>query len=207
LALASHSAAPGALPAEQRADPLRPLTQCDFADGLRIVAADRAPAEIRERKVATASGARAVSLADGYRVLLAYPASDYFANVKLELSQEARYSADKKAVVANMEFLANRSSKDARETVPLQHDTFKGFDLYGFNFPTIDFYIAGNPPTLGGGPIGTYVLFDDSRRMIVTMYFLNQRQERRRFRTIEEYRDLRDRFLESYTTCLSRSQQ
>jgi hypothetical protein len=106
-----------------------------------------------------------------------------------------------------MEFLANRSSKDAGETVRLQHDTFKGFDLYGFNFPTIDFYIAGNPPTLGGGPIGTYVLFDDSRRMIVTVYFLNQRQERRRFRTIEEYRDLRDRFLESYTTCLSRSQQ
>ena len=203
--LASHPAAPDALSAEQQTDPLRPLTQCDFADGLKTAAADRAPAEIRERKVATATGARTVSLADGYRILFAYPGSDYFANVKLELSQEARYAADKKAVVANMEYLANRTSIDARAAVPLQHDTLRGFDIYGFNFPTIDFYVAGNPPTLGGGPIGTFVLLDDARRLIVTMYFLNQRPERRRFKTIEEYRDLRDRFLDNYTTCLARN--
>ncbi len=204
LALASLPAATDALSAEQRADPLRPLTQCEFVDGLRVAAADRAPAEIRERKVATAAGARTVSLADGYRVLLAYPGSDYFANVKLELSQEARYAADKQAVVANMEYLANRTSQDARATVPLQHDTLRGFDMYGFDFPTIDFYVAGNPPTLGGGPVGTYVLLHDTQRLIVTVYLLNQRPERRRFKTIEEYRDLRDRFLDNYTTCLQK---
>lgn len=78
--------------------------------------------------------------------------------------------------------------------------------MYGVNFPTIDFYIENNPPALGGGPIGTYVLFDDSRRMIVTVYFLNQRPGRRRFKTIEEYRTLRDRFLDDYTTCMARAQ-
>jgi hypothetical protein len=145
-----------------------------------------------------------VSLADGYRILMAYPGSDYFANVKLELSQETRYAADKKAVVANMEYLANRTSKDAGAAVPLLHDTLRGFDMYGFDFPTIDFYIAGNPPTLGGGPIGTYLLLHDGRRLIATVYILNQRPERRRFKTIQEYRDLRDRFLDNYTTCLQK---
>ena len=202
LALIFLSAAPIDMSAQQRVDSLRHLTRCAFADDLRSVAADRTPAEIQERQVVTASGVRAVSLADGYRVMLTYPASDFFANLKVERSQDSRYADDKNAVVANMEFLANQSSKEAGAVVPLEHRTHKGLDLYSVDFPTIDFYIANNPPTLGGGPIGTYVLFDDGRRLIVTVYFLNQRPERRRFQTIEDYRVLRDRFLDSYAKCL-----
>jgi hypothetical protein len=90
--------------------------------------------------------------------------------------------------------------------VPLERLAYRSFEVYAVNFPTIDFHIENNPPTLGGGPIGTYVLFDDSRKMIVTVYFLNQRAGRRQFRTIEEYRTLRNRFLEDYTTCIARTQ-
>jgi hypothetical protein len=202
---AFEQGSPDVLLAAQQADALRPLTRCDFADGLRIVAADRAPAEIRQRQVMTARGPRAVSLADGYRVMLAYPGSDYFANVKIELSQEPRYPDDKDAIVDNMQYLANQSSREARAKVAVERRSYKGFDSYAVNFPTIDFFIPNNPPTLGGGPVGTYVLFDETRKVIVTVYFLNQRPERRRFKTIEEWRVLRDRFLDSYTTCLASS--
>jgi len=202
LAWVFHSVAPSGVLAQQRGDSLRPLTRCGFADGLRTVGADRTPADIHERYVMTARGAQAVSLADGYRVMLAYPGSDFFANLKVERSEDARYPDDKRAVVAHMEYMATRSSEWAGVSVPLEHRTHKGLDLYSIDWHTIDFYIPNNPVTLGGGPIGTYVLFEDARRLIVTVYFLNQRPERRRFQTIEEYRVLRDRFLESYTTCL-----
>jgi hypothetical protein len=203
FAVLLQAAAPSDAFAQQRVDSLRPLTRCDFVDGLRIVALDRTPAEIQERQVMTALGVQRVSLADGYRVMLTYPASDFFANVKVERSQDSRYSNDKNAIVAHMEYLANQSSKEAGAMVPLEHKAYGGLDMYSFDFPTVDFFIANNPPTLGGGPIGTYVLFDDARRLIVTVYFLNQRSERRRFRTIEEYRVLRDRFLERYVACLN----
>jgi hypothetical protein len=153
----------------------------------------------------TLAGPRSVSLADGYRVMLAYPSTEFFANVKVELSQDSRYPADKRTVVESVRYLANQSSKEARTSVPIDRPAYRGVDVYGVNFPTIDFYIANNPPTLGGGPIGTYVLFDDFRKMIVTVYFLNQRSGRRQFKTIEEYRTLRDRFLEDYTTCMART--
>jgi hypothetical protein len=138
--------------------------------------------------------------------MLAYPASEYFANVKVELSQDSRYADDKDAIVASMAYLANQSSKEAGAKVSLERRAYQRFDVYAVNFPTIDFYDLNNPPTLGGGPIGTFVLFDDPRSVVVTVYFLNQRPERRRFRTVEEWRVLRDRFLESYTSCLARSQ-
>lgn len=205
LALGFHQSAPSVF-AQPRPDSLRPLTRCDFRDGLRIVSADRIPVEIRERQVVTPTGQQRVSLADGYRVMLAYPRTDFFANLKIEMSQDSRYSDDKKTVVESLKYLSNQSSMEAGVPVPLEHEAYKGFDVYAVNFPTIDFYIENNPPTLGGGPIGTYVLFDDSRKMIVTVYFLNQRPERRQFKTMEEYRILRERFLEDYTTCTARTQ-
>ena len=127
-----------------------------------------------------------MSLADGYRVMLAYPSTDFFANLKLELSQDSRYPQDKQTVVESLRYLSNQSSREARTSVPIERPAYRGVDVYGVNFPTIDFYIENNPPTLGGGPIGTYVLFDDPRKVIVTVYFLNQRPGGRRFKTTEE---------------------
>jgi hypothetical protein len=133
--------------------------------------------------------------------MLAYAGSDYFANVKIELSDAKVYSSDKQIILESMAYLADMSSKEAGTPVRLeQHDRY-GSNVYGFDFPTIDFFIPNNPPTLGGGPIGTYVLFHDVARTVTTMHFLNQRPERRRFRSLAEYRMLRDRVLHEFTWC------
>lgn len=190
---------------DPQSDPLKLLTRCEFPDGLRVVSADRLPAEARLREVVTTEGRKSVSLADGYRVMLAYPGSGYFANMKIERFEASRYPDDKSAIIQNLQYLSDQSLMEAGVRVPLEHYEYHGFDLYAVNFPTIDFYITNNLPALGGGPISTYVLFEDSTRSVFTVYFVNQRPERRNFQSIEEYRTLRDRFLEEYTSCVIRS--
>ena len=68
---------------------------------------------------------------------------------------------------------------------------YNGFDVYGFDDPTM----AGN------GPNGMYVLFHDPTQTIVTIYFLGQKPEYRKFKTIEEHDALRDLVLDRLTTC------
>jgi hypothetical protein len=46
-----------------------------------------------------------------------------------------------------------------------------------------------------------YVLFRDSTQTIVTIYFLGQKPEHRKFKTIEEHDALRDLMLEELATC------
>ena len=197
--------AAGDVSGQLQSDPLRPLTQCKFTDGLRVVAADRLPAKVRLRDVVTAEGIKSVSLVDGYRVMLAYPGNEYFVNMKVERSDASRYSDDKGTIIRSLQYLSDQSSIEAKTRVPLEHKNYRGFDLYAVNFPTIDFYITNNPPALGGGPISTYVLFKDSTSTVFTVYFLNQRPERRNFKSLGEYRTLRDRFLDAYTSCVIRS--
>src|ERR1700682_2008236 len=72
-----------------------------------------------------------------------------------------------------------------------EHMPYNGFDVYGVNDPSMD----------AVGPNGMYVLFRDSTQTIVTIYFLGQKPEYRRFKTIEEHDALRDLMLEELTTC------
>jgi hypothetical protein len=180
------------------------LTQCDFVDGLRVVAVDRLPGEIRSRPIPTAEGLKSVSLADGYRVMLAYPGTEYFANLKIEMSEQSRFGDDKSAVRHSMDYLARQTSKEARVQVPVEHSNYRTLELFGYTFPTVDFCIPNNPPALGCGPISIYVIFKDSTRTIITAYLLNQRPNQRRFATFDEYVTLRDRFLDSYASCVSK---
>jgi len=50
--------------------------------------------------------------------------------------------------------------------------------------------------------LGIYVLFSDVDRTITTFYFINQNPKRKRFQTVEEWRVLRDVFLNTYITCV-----
>jgi hypothetical protein len=202
LAFASVGCAPR-IQSEPQSDPLRPLTQCKFTGDLQVVAVDRQLPAVRSREIMTAEGKQRVSVIDGYRVMLAYRGSEFFANMKIELSQPSEYSNDKKMIIHSMNYLSDSSSKEAGAPVPLEHNERHGLDVYGYDWPTIDFFIPNNPPTLGGGPIGIYVLFRDSARTVTMIYFLNQRPERRRFKSIAEYRLLRDQVVEEYTSCVA----
>jgi len=71
-----------------------------------------------------------------------------------------------------------------------------GFEHYGMDRDKIDV----------GGQVGIHVLFYDADHLIITIYFLNQGKavllNNRRFENMEQYRELRDDFLDRYTECL-----
>jgi hypothetical protein len=170
-------------------DPLEPYVACQYTPDFSVVSTMRLPGNgVRYRTVATAKGDRQVSLVDGYRLMIGQGQPSYFANMKIERSDPSRYVGDKDAVVKNLEFAMEQSSTGK---AVWEHMPYNGFDVYGVTDPTMD----------NNGPNGMYVLFRDSTQTIVTIYFLGQKPEYRKFKTIEEHDALRDLMLEELTTC------
>jgi hypothetical protein len=169
-------------------DPLEPYTLCKFSKELSVVSAVRYPSDVTSRPVKTVSGRKDVSILDGYRILFSYPGTDIFANVKFEMLQPLRYLSDKKSIIEGMEFLAS-SAKSVKD--PLEHGEYLEYEVYALNNRTIS----------GSGPISMYTLFNDTESLVVTVYFINQKAERRKFQSYEEYQGLRDRFLDELMSC------
>jgi hypothetical protein len=175
----------------KRDDSLKPFTSCRLDSGLRIVQVDRLPKGNTSRTVETSKGDQEVSLADGYRVMVAYnEKKDWFANIKAEKSFEAEYERDKENVIENLKWAAS-TSKDLENPEPVKV-SFNGHEGYGTS-----------KKQLGGNLLGIYVFWSDAHRTIMTIYFINQNAKRERFQTIEEWRTVRDEFLNTYTNCIN----
>ena len=54
-------------------------------------------------------------------------------------------------------------------------------------------------------PIALHTFFDDARQVVVTIYFLNAEPSRRKYASMDEFRTLRDRFIEAYFACVRRN--
>ena len=176
--------------AQERDDSLKPFTSCDLADGLKIVQVDRLPKDVKSRSVKTSKGEQKVSLADGYRVMVAYnDHRDWFANIKAEKSITADYEQDKERVIENLKWAASTSKElESQEPVKVSFGDYEGYGTA--------------KRTLTGDMLGIYVLFSDADRTITTFYFINQNAKKKRFQTIEEWRVVRDNFLNTYTACV-----
>lgn len=174
----------------KRDDSLKPFTTCELDNGLRIVQVDRLPKDVKSRTVTTSKGDQPVSLADGYRVMVAYNDDrDWFANIKAEKSVTTEYERDKELVIENLKWAASTSKEmESQEPVKVSIGEYEGYGT--------------SKRTLVGNMLGIYVLFSDVNHTITTFYFINQNPKRKRFQNIEEWRVLRDEFLKTYTTCL-----
>jgi len=174
----------------KRDDSLKPFTTCELDNGLRIVQVDRLPKNVKSRTVTTSKGDQAISLADGYRVMVAYNDDrDWFANIKAEKSITTEYEQDKELVIEGLKWAASTSKElESQEPVKISVGEYEGYGT--------------SKRTLVGNMLGIYVLFSDANHTITTLYFINQNPKRKRFQTIEEWRVLRDEFLKTYTTCL-----
>lgn len=174
----------------ERDDALKPFLSCELDSGLKIVQVDRLPKDVKSRTVKTSKGDKKVSLADGYRVMVAYNDDrDWFANIKAEKSVTADYEKDKELVIENLKWAASTSKElESQEPVKVSFGEYEGYGT--------------SKQTLTGNMLGIYVLFSDVDRTITTFYFINQNSKRKRFQTIEEWRVVRDEFLKTYTTCL-----
>lgn len=193
LMIAGSLTAPSFAQSSERDDSLKPFTTCELSNGLKIVQVDRLPKSVKSRTVETSKGDKKISLADGYRVMVAYNENrDWFANIKAEKSVTAEYERDKEFVVENLKWAAS-TSKDLESQEPVKV-SFGEFEGYG----TSKRMLAGNM-------LGIYVLFSDTDRTITTIYFINQNAKRKRFQTIEEWQVVRDEFLKTYTNCVKNS--
>ena len=180
----------------KRDDSLKPFTTCKLDSGLRIAQVDRLPKDVKSRTVKTSKGDQKISLADGYRVMVAYnDDGDWFANIKAEKSIPAEYQRDKEGVIENLSWAAP-TNKDLESEQPVKV-SFNGYEGFGTSKRTLT----------TGNLLGIYVLFSDTDLTITTIYFINQNVKRKRFETIEEWKSVRDGFLNTYTTCINNNRR
>jgi hypothetical protein len=163
-------------------------TSCKFSDGLGVVETAPLAVGVSERTVETRKGPQQVEMVAGRRVMFAYPDKDFYANVKVEILPEKNYAETKETLIENFDYLLASGKENARNygLKPMLH----GFDIRGLDRDELE-----------GGVLGLYLLFDDASRVVTTIYFLNQEPKDRSFQTMEEYRVMRDRFLDNYTAC------
>jgi hypothetical protein len=186
------SAANAAKPSSST-DPLEAYTSCYFADGLQVQSVEPLAANVTSRNVDTADGTQQIDLVAGKQVLLAYPFTDFFANVRAEELPADRYAAQKAALVANLAYM--ESQPGGPEKAQALPSDLHGFDVYG-----------NNRTRLEGSVLGMYLLFDDAAHVATTISFLNQESWRRKFQTMDDYARLRDQFLTKYTGCVRENQ-
>jgi hypothetical protein len=168
---------------------LEGYTKCQYEGGLTAIVVERAPQLPMDRPVVTAAGTKYVSVADGYRIILEFPYTSPFVNLKVESSVSGHYTMDKAAVLEQVQGIVG-ANKNGEYT--LDRTSVHGIEV-----------LAVNRSKLEGGTIGLYTFFDDARTVIATAYILNQLAEERAFHDLSEFRALRDRFVTEFTSCMS----
>ena len=187
FASSAHEAGPPAGPGDHR---LQAYVRCDgFAEGVRGVTLDRRPATAEPWREAVFGGVSArVSVVDGYRVMYSYARTLPFANLKAEQSDPSRYPEDKRILSRNIIEMARADAAlDLAE-----------FSYLGFSVQTL------TKRELAGRSLGMTQVFSDADSVIVTVFFLNQLPEHRRFQTHEEFISLRNAFVHGYLECAAR---
>ncbi len=168
-------------------------TGCTFGGGLVPVIVERAQNLPMARPVETAAGQAPVSVADGYRLILAFPNTGAFVNLKIEQSMVGRYNSDKQSVLEQMQHM---SATARGVVVNLERSVIGGVDIAALNNPGFD-----------GAALGFYTFFVDAKDIIATAYVLNQLPDRRAFQTVVEYQAMRDRFVGEFAACLNEEQE
>jgi hypothetical protein len=129
-------------------------------------------------------------MADGRRIMFAYPNEDFYANVKVETLPATGYAQSKDALISDFEHTL--ASGDNSRNYSLKQ-TLNVFEIQGLDRAKRE-----------GGVLGIYLLFDNPTRTVTTIYFLNQ-EPPKRFTTMTEYATLRDHFLNEYTACIRKA--
>lgn len=153
-----------------------------------------------------------VSVKEGYRAMYAYPNTEYFSNTKIEQSVTGEYEHDKKVVIEAITHEYNRKQQRVASYLKessglkekMEPHKAKGKDYITFEKETINGYqyvsYTENVIGLLGNTISEVNIFVPEREIIITAYLL--RQEKSKFKDIEEFLKLKHDFIESYTEFL-----
>jgi hypothetical protein len=154
-----------------------------------------------------------VTVTAGYRAMYAYPDTYYFSNTKIEQSAPDCFEADKQIVTEAIRqeyrrkkervesyLAANpqvRERVDAKRIMGKDYIEFEEGERNGIRFVTYVENVIG----LTGSTISQVHFFVPATRITVTAYLL--KQERAKFTNIEEFRKLRQEFIDGYAEFLA----
>ena len=136
------------------------------------------------RAVPSAKGDQQVNITHGLSLHIAYEQTP-FVNFKAE--RLGKYADDKKVLIDSIKYLGSQEDMELGEPMP---SSMNGLEVYGIH-----------RKHLAGGVLSMYVLFGDDDLTAVTLYILNTPPESPKFRTMEQYRALRDEFLKNFAAC------
>ena len=170
---------------------LKPYASCDkFVDGIVIKRESRRPVEDPPYREVTAKGViRRISVLDGIRVVYAKPGDNPFADLKVELSDPAKYAEDKRELRRMFEAAAQSEGPGAYRTI--EGRGYTGQEVV--------------KPAIGGSMLAITQLFFDADKVIVSIYFPNVPELGRSFNGHAQFVDLRAKFMRGYLDCLGRN--
>jgi hypothetical protein len=137
------------------------------------------------RTVSTSKGERKIQVMRRISFYLAYGGIP-FINFRAERLGN-NYAQDKQVLIDSLRMLGHEPDTDMVAPWPR---AMGDFEIYGVN-----------RRQLSGTVVGSYLLFKDADRTVITLYLMNSSPETTPFRTMKEYGALRDDFLMAYTTC------
>lgn len=172
---------------------LKTYTVCPTSETEFVVFAVRRVDKNANRILArdTADGVKGISHTDSYDILITFKDKMRFADVLPDRSDPNQYETDKKVALENLQYY-NATGKSMSSSKPVEK-TYNGFLTYSI-------YRS----ELIGNQLGTSLIFDDTNKMITTVYFINapKNSDGKNFKTIEEWSNLREKFLDSYISCV-----
>ena len=171
--------------ASAHGDPLKPLTACLAAGPHKIDAIDRLPPTMKRRMVEAEDGERPVSTADGYRLVLSWPAAGMFANLKIEQSVPGHFAADREAILSQMRRVAARAGTGA---APPPFQQRSGVEIVQLQQGQLAVR----------GPTGFMTLFDPRTEAVVSAYLMNQSPQGGVYANMAEYELQRDTFINAF---------
>ncbi|MEO8134724.1 MAG: hypothetical protein ABI831_12185 [Betaproteobacteria bacterium] len=170
------------------------LSTCAWEDRLAAGPVSKLPEAFKLRAVQMPNGAAQVSIVEGYRLSLAEPGKETFANVKVEQSEAEKFDSDREAIVGNLRWILS-TSKEMETSEPLL------VSRNGFEGPMI------NRAAITGSTLALVDLFHEKEKLVITIYLENAPPDKRSFATKEEWNGMRDRFFIALTGCAARALQ
>jgi hypothetical protein len=172
--------------------------KCSFSElRLSLFKVNRIAKDEKEQNLIrhTIEGVKAVSQTDGYSLLFVQEKdTHFFANVRVDRSRPSSFSFDKEISLETFA-KAIKDNKFHEQSKPTEKN-YNGFASFSINRSEIS-----------GPTIGTTFLFDEKNKIITTVYFINEptdvKSEFKLFTNISKWKELRDKFLNSYTKCLA----
>lgn len=153
-----------------------------------------------------------VSVQDGYRAMYLFPGSQYFANVKVERSAAGQFEADRDVMDRALRHECQRKLINVEEFVaqkPAVREKLESIRMPGRPYLEVEQgeahgieYLACTENAIGliSSTISQVQLFVPAKRITITAYLL--KQQKMHFTTIQQFRELRDAFINSYAAFL-----